>query len=181
VVVMKNNVVVSVYDTALDVHAMTSERTIQEWMQSRDPSLEKEVAGKKLTRFHLTPIPRSVISKYVRGAADDAERNERAFAAGVAKIENLSAALPSLEPRGKVDAAAGKVPLWTPTQLEQISEAYVQDIGWLCWWRSFLAHETEPLCPVQPSSLSTIAHRISRAAAAHQKAQTMTDTDESSV
>lgn len=172
--------IVSVYDSALDVALMTSERTIHEWMQTRDPALEREVPGKTLTRFHLQPIPRSVLARYVRGAGDDAERNERAFAAGVARITNLTPEQASLEPRGKVDAAAGKVPLWTATQLEAVPEAYVQDVGWVCWYLSFLPPGTGQACPVQPSSLSTIAHRISRAAAETQRAQTTTDTEESS-
>lgn len=179
---MEPMVVVSGLDSALDIAAMTARGVKQAWLETRKAEYEIEVPGLTLTRFHLGPIPRSVFANYVRRGADQFERNERAFACGVARVDGVVGAAASITPTGKIDSAGfGKVDMWTPKEMELFSEGYVQDIGALAWYRSFLAHLTEPLFPVPLFLAQAIALRLSRSVVATPTTPTTTDTDESSV
>lgn len=179
---MEEMVIVSGVDSALDVAAMKANGTLQEWLETRNPKIELEVPGQTLTRFYLKPIPRSVFSSYVRRGSDPQDRYERAFACSVARIEHYPGAVGSLVPAGKVDAAGGaKVDMWTPADLERVADSFVQDIGTVAWWRSFLAHVTEPLFPVPSFLAQVIGYRLSRSAAESPTTPTTSSTEDSSV
>jgi hypothetical protein len=187
VVVMKNRIkiVASCADEAIDLAAMDAEKTLKEWLQTREPSIERTVEGATVTRFHLAPIRQSVLDKYVHAAGNEYDLNRRAFQCGVSKIENLVSAetwetIPIFEPKGKIAASAGDVPMFSDKQLEHVSGGYKQDIGAICLARSFLAHASDPPSQVPLYLLSQIALLISRSAADRQDEQTTQTTSESS-
>lgn len=167
--------VASIADSAMDVHAMGA--GVTEYLRTRDPELVREVPGRKLTWFYLRPIPRSVFSRFVQTGATEDERFERAFKVAVVRVDGLSAELPSKVPTGSVESATGKIECWKDEELELISPAYVDEIGALAWWRSFLAHEKQVTYPQRRTSLAILATRALQSAAALQTAATQSGSE----
>lgn len=155
-------VVVSVLDSALDVHAMGV--TIGDYLRTRDYGLVREKAGERLTKFTLRRIPTSVFQRHIMRAASDSERRLRAFECGVTSIDGFRwTEGGSLEPRegtGRMRTASGEIATWTEAELELLPPCYVEEIGAIAEVRSFLVRGSAVTYPLLPMSLDALAARV---------------------
>lgn len=168
--------VVCISDTAIDIDSMDTHR----YVRTREEQLVVVNPGQRATWFVLRSIPRSVFTRFVAAAPTESERHERAFSVGVERIEWLDEKNPTLSPSGEIQAAVGTIPRWTDRDLEGVSPAYVDEVGGVAWWRSFLAHEAAPKFPVRPLFVSVLAARASRLVAEIRKSATAQNNGEPS-
>lgn len=153
--------VVSVADMAIDTDAMNEMGpggTLQiiRYAETRDPSLLKFVPGEKATWFTIRRLRASEFTRFVRSAPTPNEQYMRAFSIGVTRIEDVrllesKQTVAAYEPDGSAKRDGGTVRYYTDNQIDEISPAYVEEIGKLVYDRCFLAHAREVCFPLPPS------------------------------
>lgn len=123
---------VSLIDTAVDFEAMGQE-AVRDYMEKRDFSLVKEVAGKKLTVFHVRRIPVSLYQSYVSEAPSEQTLYTRAFQVSVVRIDNLvdmdGKTHARIEPTEERHTPRGPVKVWSERELELIAPSFLEEIG----------------------------------------------------
>lgn len=144
--------VASIADSAMDCLEMGSKAPT--YARTRDTALVKEVPGRQLMWFTCRRLTEDEM-EWVDLAASENARYKRAFQLGVSLVEN--ARLTDGRTIGRYTQSGGKQylsgggvvdPCWGEDELELISRALKVDIGAVVYWRSFLAHESEPYCQV---------------------------------
>lgn len=165
--------VVSIADSALDVAKMnethaSGKPVIMRYLETRDPSLPVALADRKLTWFHLRRLR---VSEYnhVIDASNVHDQRMRAFAIGVTKIDNFvpigESGPRTWTPDGEQRSGVRTMRYFTDEQMDLVSPAFVDEVGEVVRYRSFLAHEPEVFYPPQQSSLQLWTARCVQAAA----------------
>lgn len=115
--------VISVFDPAID-HAQTGQRDLEKYAETRDASLLKIKTDCAAAVFHVRRLPVHTMTRFVETPASLAERRERAFMAGVERIEGLrdgdGRALPPKAPGKRVETATGETYWWSEPELEEL-------------------------------------------------------------
>lgn len=156
--------IVSVADSALDARAMGE--SFADWLRTRDMSLVRERPGMRCTVFHLRRIPTSVFNRFVRVGQSEPERYQRAFQVAVTQIDHLQGpdgGSLSKVPTGSVHGSHGPLPAWTDAEIDHIPPAYVEEIGWYAWDRSFLVPGSGARSPLPRTLLPVLAIRAEEA------------------
>ena len=158
---------VSLGDTAIDVVAMGSD--LREYVRDRDYSRIKLVPGKTPTVFHVRRIDANTFS-WVQQGASEYERFRRAFKVGIEQIDDIHTVtrgpIRMFQPSGTETSSTGMhVKTFTDEDMCEIAPIFVEEIGSVCWWRSFLPPGSEASYPPPPSLLAVLQMRFSQVAA----------------
>lgn len=154
---------VSIADPALDWPEMARAHTgseskyanaIQEYAQSRDPSMVREVPGQQLVWFTIRRLDAAVMD-VVLSQDNDHYQHRTAFKYAVERIDNLTALDGTRKPRvegedeRRVDGVP--VPYLSEKQMAWIAPQYLDEIGGVAFARSFLAPTTGVSYPLPRS------------------------------
>lgn len=158
--------VVSIADTALDVVGMGADA--ERWKDTRDATLVKLLPGVTPTIFHVGRIDANSFG-HVQDGGSDYERKRRAFAYGVRRIDNFVDASgqvhASFMPRSRMMTPQGALEMFSDEQMADVSPLYIEDIGGVSWWRSFLGARNGVTYPLSLSCRLVWVERFYQAAA----------------
>jgi len=153
----------SIADPALDLVAMS--RDAQRYLYEHDPALIKVREGMVATVFTVRRIDTDVFAHFVE-SEPEASRNRAAFRFGVTAIEHIEShqngtIFKRLEP-GETQQAFGRaIGFWGDEHLEHVPPAYIGEIGWLAYMRSFLPRASAACLQPPRSLLAVLAGRVS--------------------
>lgn len=131
------------FDTAIERRAMVAlpDGTIplRKYINTRDEKdiVDYLIPGVTPTRFNINRLSRAVMNNTVLKEPSEQEKNRLCFTYGVLGIEGVvldDGRVTNLAPSGVV----GDMRYWTQADLEQLSPAEVQEIGFVVYQYSFL-------------------------------------------
>lgn len=129
--------------------------------------------GVRPVTFYLRDLDTRAVNRFVLSGIGDAEQCERAFRAGVVRVDNIE--LPDgriiemWEPKraSKVASEAGitsAFDLFTDEEMSLFDVPTVQEIGAVARTRFFSARKIEPIYQLPPTSLQILGMRLYRLA-----------------
>lgn len=161
----------SLFDPALDLHAMDGKDELQDFMRTRSPEAAKLHPDMRPMIFHVGDIDPATFVSHVETAPTEIEKFVRAFRYGVRRVDDFvgrdgKGPMP-LTPAEKTTGAGGMtIESLSDEQVRQFAPAYLRDIGERVFYRSFFDPRSAATWRPRPSSAAAFLVLLSSQAAA---------------